>query len=80
MSNFMEHPVNKEDREKKRETEREGGKGLKVEAKAPVDATRSRADESNQQAIPNGWKDMQMRVRETAVGNACLPGPRSWAQ
>lgn len=71
----MEHPVNKEDKEKERETEREGRKGLKVEAKAPVDATRSRADESNQQAIPNGWKDMQMRVRETAVGNACLPGP-----
>lgn len=61
MRNFTEHPVGKG--EKGGEEER----GLKVEG-GPLGA-----NESSRQAIPNGWKDMQMRARETA-GNACLPG------
>jgi len=66
--------IKKVERERERRSEREGGrgKGLKSwsESASPLEA-----DESNQQAIPNGWKDMQMRARETAVGNACLPEP-----
>lgn len=55
----------------KREKGGEEERGLKVEGagrRGPLGA-----NESSRQAIPNGWKDMQMCARETA-GNACLPG------
>lgn len=67
MRNFTEHPVGKGEKEGKEE------RGLKVEGESASRRGPLGANESSRQAIPNGWKDMQMRARETA-GNACLPG------
>lgn len=65
--NFAKHPVDKGEKKEGEE------KGLKVEGESVGRRGPLGANESSRQAIPNGWKDMQMRARETA-GNACLPG------
>lgn len=54
-------------------------RSLKVEANAPQLRSLLGANESSQQAIPNEWKDMQMRTRGIA-GNVCLPVGRAWAR
>lgn len=87
MHNFVAHPVNKEGRKRgrgrAREREREigerGERGLKVEAKAPVEAARSERTKATSRQFLTGGKICKCaRGRPPWVMPAYLG--RSWAQ